>query len=143
MAARPLLLVTGASLAVQLALAAWIALAARDPQLDPVPFIGIGVGGMLVVVGILLPRTRSNWFLGIRTPWTLSSERSWEQTHRVGGYLFIAIGVIVVASALLLSAGVFFGALMIGLIGSVAFLGTYSYLGWRDDPHRSFMRDRP
>lgn len=113
------------------------ALAAHDRQLDTIPFVGIGAGAVLIVAGSLLGRTRSNWFLGIRTPWTLSSERSWLQTHRVGGYLFIATGVAALASALLLPASVFFWVLMVGLLGSVAFLVVYSYLVWRDDPERT------
>ena len=113
------------------------ALAAHDRQLDTIPFVGIGAGAVLIVAGSLLGRTRSNWFLGIRTPWTLSSERSWLQTHRVGGYLFIATGVAALASALLLPASVFFWVLMVGLLGSVAFLVVYSYLVWRDDPDRT------
>lgn len=114
-----------------------IALAASDREFDTVPFVGIGAGAVLVVIGSLLSRTRSNWFLGIRTPWTLSSERSWTLTHRIGGYLFIATGIAAAASALLLPANVFFWMLMAGLGGSVAFLVVYSYLVWRDDPDRS------
>jgi uncharacterized membrane protein len=80
--------------------------------------------------------------MGIRTPWTLSSERSWELTHRVGGYLFIALGAVAVASVLLLPASVFFWVLMIGLAGAVAFLVVYSYLVWRDDPDRISSKER-
>ena len=57
------------------------------------------IGGLLVVIGNLLPRARRNWFFGIRTPWTLSSERVWERTHRLGGWLFVAGGLILVAAA--------------------------------------------
>jgi uncharacterized membrane protein len=114
-----------------------VSLAARDPALDTIPFVGIGAGALLVVIGSLLGSTRSNWFMGIRTPWTLSSERSWELTHRVGGYLFIAVGIAAVASVLLLPASAFFWVLMIGLAASVAFLVVYSYLVWRDDPDRT------
>lgn len=39
-------------------------------------------------VGDLLPRAEPNWFVGIRTPWTLSSEAVWDRTHEVGGLLF-------------------------------------------------------
>jgi uncharacterized membrane protein len=99
--------------------------------------VGIGAGAILVVIGSRLGRTRSNWFLGIRTPWTLSSERSWALTHRASGYLFIALGIVTVASVLLLPASVFFWVLMIGLVASVAFLVVYSYLVWRDDPDRT------
>ncbi len=114
-----------------------MSLAARDPGLNTAPFVGIGIGAILVVIGSLLGRTRSNWFLGIRTPWTLSSERSWALTHRVGGYLFVIVGMAAVVSVVLLPASVFFWVLMIGVVASVAFLVVYSYLVWRDDPDRN------
>jgi uncharacterized membrane protein len=116
-----------------------IALAARDASIATVPLLGLGAGAMLVVIGSFLGRTRSNWFMGIRTPWTLSSERSWELTHRVGGYLFMAVGAVTTLCALLLPAEVYFWTLMIGLAGSVAFVVAYSYVVWRDDPDRQTM----
>jgi len=44
--------------------------------------------------GILVENAKRNWSIGIRTPWTLSSEKIWEKTHRVGGKLFKIAGVI-------------------------------------------------
>ena len=44
--------------------------------------------------GAVLGKVRPNWFVGIRTPWTLSSKRSWVRTHRLGGWLFMALGVL-------------------------------------------------
>ena len=61
----------------------------------------VGVGLLLLLLGNVLPRVRPNWFIGIRTPWTLSSDRAWEKTHRVGGYIFSAAGLVVVAAAAL------------------------------------------
>jgi uncharacterized membrane protein len=43
------------------------------------------VGGLIMLIGLVLPKLRSNWFAGIRTPWTLSSERVWHLTHRLAG----------------------------------------------------------
>jgi uncharacterized membrane protein len=43
------------------------------------------VGLLFIVLGNLMPRFRSNFFFGIRTPWTLSSEQMWMKTHRLGG----------------------------------------------------------
>ncbi|MEO8578855.1 MAG: SdpI family protein [Gemmatimonadales bacterium] len=59
-----------------------------------------GIGILLVVIGNLLPRARPNWFVGIRTPWTLSSDRVWEKTHRFGGRLFVVAGLIIALSSL-------------------------------------------
>ncbi len=45
-------------------------------------------------VGILIENAKRNWFVGIRTPWTLSSDRVWNRTHAFGGKLFKAAGLI-------------------------------------------------
>ena len=46
-------------------------------------------------------RIRKNFFIGIRTPWTLASDEVWSRTHRIGGRLFILSGVIIWIGALL------------------------------------------
>jgi uncharacterized membrane protein len=55
--------------------------------------IPIGIGLMFYYCGILCERAKRNWFIGIRTPWTLSSDRVWARTHRVGGLLFKVAGI--------------------------------------------------
>jgi len=55
------------------------------------PFLSlvlVAVAGLLYAAGVVLGRTRPNWIVGIRTPWTLASERVWERTHAVGAPLF-------------------------------------------------------
>lgn len=59
----------------------------------------VGMGLLFVVLGNYLPKVRSNFFIGIRTPWTLSSEEVWYQTHRLGGKLMVAAGLLVILSA--------------------------------------------
>lgn len=44
--------------------------------------------------GVLVENAKKNWFIGIRTPWTLSSEKVWDKTHKIGGRLFKIIGVL-------------------------------------------------
>lgn len=44
--------------------------------------------------GALIEKTKRNWFIGIKTPWTLSSDRVWDKTHQLGGKLFKAVGII-------------------------------------------------
>jgi uncharacterized membrane protein len=60
-----------------------------------------GLGVVLVVLGNYLPKLRSNFFMGIRTPWTLSSEEVWYQTHRVGGRVMVAGGLLVLLGSFL------------------------------------------
>ena len=51
-------------------------------------FIPLWVAILFFYIGILLENAQQNWFIGIRTPWTLSSEKVWNKTHRLGGKLF-------------------------------------------------------
>lgn len=58
-----------------------------------------GVGLLLVLIGNYLGKIKSNWFVGIKTPWTLSSETVWQKTHRLGGWLFVLFGLLLFVSA--------------------------------------------
>jgi uncharacterized membrane protein len=115
-------------------------LATLGSDVDITAIALFGAGALFVVMGNFLGKTRSNWFFGIRTPWTLSSERSWTLTHRLGGWLFVGIGVLVLVSTVLFGASVaiwvMLGALLVGVAGLLA----YSYLVWRDDPARAGAR---
>ena len=64
--------------------------------------IFVGVGVMLMIMGNYFGKLKSSFFIGIRTPWTLSSETVWQKTHRVGGKLFVAAGFLLASSALAL-----------------------------------------
>jgi uncharacterized membrane protein len=77
-------------------------------------------------IGHILPFVKRNFFIGIRTPWTLSSDYVWEKTHTVGGIVFKALGVIFLC-------GIFFGAfaiyfILVPVIIGVVFLVIYSYI---------------
>jgi len=58
------------------------------------------IGGLFYGIGVLMGSTRLNWFVGIRTPWTLMSEEVWDATHEVGGRLFKLCGVLAFAGVL-------------------------------------------
>ena len=57
------------------------------------------VGGLFIIVGNYLGKVRRNFFIGIRTPWTLASDEVWARTHRVGGWLFVMAGIAIISSA--------------------------------------------
>ncbi len=59
------------------------------------------IGLMFIMLGNLLPKIPSNFFAGIRTPWTLSSEEVWRKTHRLGGIGFIIGGLLMIIIPLL------------------------------------------
>lgn len=103
----------------------------RGRHVDVATVTPLMVGGLLVVVGSLMGKIRPNWFVGIRTPWTLSSKTAWVRTHRAGGWAFIAMGLATIAMAVLRSAWAV-GALSVIFLGGTAGLIVYSYLAWRD-----------
>lgn len=70
-------------------------------QVDVGGLVTFGIGLMLAGMGHVLPKLRSNFFFGIRTPWTLSDEQVWARTHRFGGLVFVATGGLLLAVALL------------------------------------------
>lgn len=60
-----------------------------------------GFGLLFYYLGILTENAKRNWFIGIRTPWTLSSDIVWDKTHRIGGKLFKAAGGIALLGVLI------------------------------------------
>jgi uncharacterized membrane protein len=84
------------------------------------------LGMTLISVGNLLPRTRPNLAIGIRTERTLSDRACWMRTHRHAGYVVVASGVVVVLSALAVPRPI--GPGMILLVGPAAVVGTWLLL---------------
>jgi uncharacterized membrane protein len=64
-------------------------------------FVTLLVGGLFVVTGNVLSQVRPNYFVGIRTPWTLDNEAVWRKTHRLGGALFVIAGLAMMATSFL------------------------------------------
>ena len=61
----------------------------------------LGIGLLFIFLGNYLTRVEPNWFVGIRTPWTLSSDTVWRKTHRTGGALMVIGGSILAISSFL------------------------------------------
>jgi uncharacterized membrane protein len=94
------------------------------------------LGAMFVLLGNLLPRARSNFVFGIRTPWTLSSDAVWARVHRVGGYAMVAAGLLTIAAAFL-RPRIGFAIALPSLLLSALVPVIYSYILWnreRRDP---------
>ncbi len=59
------------------------------------------IGALFIMIGNYMPKTRQNRTIGIKVKWTLQSEANWNATHRVAGFTWVAIGIIILASAFL------------------------------------------
>lgn len=98
--------------------------------------VGGGIGVLFAIIGNVLATVRSNFMFGVRTPWTLTSERSWDRTHRVVGRLLVVTGVLMVATALTGQLVVVMGVMLV-MLAVILVGGTwYSYRVWRTDPER-------
>ena len=90
------------------------------------PFLGV----VFIFIGYMLRQAKRNFFIGIRTPWTLSSDTVWDKTHQLGSILFMASGVLAII-------GSFFGGMtafwlfFVPLMTSTVVLMVYSYILYR------------
>ena len=66
----------------------------QDVHINETIFTGMGL--LFIVLGNYMGKVRKNFFIGIRTPWTLASDEVWSRTHRLGGKVFILIGLFMV-----------------------------------------------
>lgn len=91
-------------------------------------------GLFLIVMGNYMGKIRHNYMFGVRTPWTIASEQSWNKTHRITGKLWVLIGALTLVTAWFLSGSISAYILLVGMLGSTAFAMIYSYLVWKNDP---------
>jgi uncharacterized membrane protein len=113
-----------------------VVLAAFGHNVNMSTVVMLATGVLLIVIGNFMSKIRPNWFVGVRTPWTLSSKLSWNKTHHLAGWLFMLIGalffVMVLAPNFWMMTAIFvFDALCL------AWIIAYSYLVYRNDPYRT------
>ncbi|MBN1449850.1 MAG: SdpI family protein [Anaerolineales bacterium] len=84
------------------------------------------MGLLFVFAGVMMRKAKRNFFIGIRTPWTLSSDRVWDETHRIGATLFIISGILALLGVFFADYAVWF--ILIPVLASTLFLLVYSYV---------------
>ena len=90
--------------------------------------ITCAVGVLLVVLGNYMGKLRKNFFIGIKTPWTLASDATWERTHRLAGWLFVAAGLVWIGCGL---TGAPPGVLLAVVLVAACVPAAYSFLIYR------------
>jgi uncharacterized membrane protein len=93
-----------------------------------------GLGLVFILTGLMMRQAKRNYFIGIRTPWTLSSDRVWAQTHRLGGVLFIACGLVSILGVFFPGPVAFMLVLLPILLVSLV-LVIYSYILYQQETH--------
>ena len=93
------------------------------------------IGILFIVIGNYLPKCKQSYTVGIKLPWTLNDEENWNRTHRLGGKLWVACGVVVILSMFLPNK--FMVAIFLSVIAVAVFVPTvYSYLTFREKEKR-------
>lgn len=87
------------------------------------------VGLLFIGVGYMTGQAKRNFFIGIRTPWTLSSETVWDETHKLGSKLFMLGGAVTIISAFLGENGIWL--MLAGMLVAAFVPIIYSYILWR------------
>ncbi|MCG8370605.1 MAG: SdpI family protein [Proteobacteria bacterium] len=102
--------------------------AALGSDFEMSTFIMGAVGLLFMVMGNFLGKVRKNFFIGIRTPWTLASDEVWAKTHRLGGWCFVIAGALIAIAAVTAPGIRGMGYIVIGMVLVPV---VYSYLAYR------------
>ena len=101
-------------------------------EINVARMIILGIAALFLLFGLVMPEIKKNYMVGIRLPWTLHSEKVWNKTHKFGGKLFIALGIIM-AAAYFLPVVYSFWILIGGIILMLVALVIYSYLEYKKE----------
>jgi uncharacterized membrane protein len=112
-----------------------IVLSVRGYPIDMTRAATVLVGALLEAVGAVMGRMQPNPVMGVRTPWTLTSRASWDASHRVGGWLFMGIGGLLMLGGLTGIGLLMVAGIVVLLVGAIA-LVIYGYWIYRSDPNR-------
>ena len=100
-------------------------------QISPNAVIPLGMGLLFYYAGVLTENAEQNWFIGIRTPWTLSSEKVWKRTNRLGGKLFRIAGITAFSGVFFPEYAIYF--ILVPAVIVVVITVVYSYLEYKKE----------
>lgn len=113
-----------------------VLLAAMGFDADVPGVLMVFVALTIAVAGNYMGKVRPNFFIGVRTPWTLSSDLSWEKSHRVMGRLFVFSALAALATRCAVGTEAGYVVLAATLTASVLVGIVSSYVYWKHDPER-------
>jgi uncharacterized membrane protein len=100
----------------------WWSLGAR---FNLIQYLAPAFAILIYYAGILMEKAKRNWFIGVRTPWTMSSDKVWNKTSKVGGLLFKIAGIIALIGTVLPDYAIFL--IVVPIILFTVYLFVYSY----------------
>lgn len=120
------------------ALLVWTTLGGGGDTAPPLVMRGVlAVSAVFfIVIGNFIGKARPNFFLGVRTPWTLTSDIAWEKTHRLTGKLWMAAGALALLASLFAPVMAALAVFLAATLGVAVFAIAYSYVVWRSAPDK-------
>jgi uncharacterized membrane protein len=106
-------------------------------HVDTPRWIAIALSLLLVVLGNFMGKSRSTFFVGLRLPWTLTSEMAWEKSSRIAGRGLVTTGVVALLTVLFVGTTIGILVVAIGALLSFTVGGVASYLYWKHDTRRN------
>ena len=85
------------------------------------------VGVLFLAIGNYLPKTKRNETMGIRLPWTLASEENWNHTHRIAGFTWVILGLLMAAASLIRLHDIAVVVVLIALTAGIPAAYSYGY----------------
>ncbi|MGX7109507.1 SdpI family protein [Facklamia miroungae] len=95
-------------------------------------YIEGSLGILFIILGNFMPKIKFNYFMGIRTPWTLANEHVWYHTHRLAGKVFVLMGALIILT-ILLPAAIKEWAFLVITLGGVIVVSMASYWFYRKE----------
>ncbi|MDI9395063.1 MAG: SdpI family protein [Euryarchaeota archaeon] len=114
-------------LAVHLEVLLWNA----GTKISPNFVLPLGIGLLFYYIGILTENAERNWFIGLRTPWSLSSDRVWKKSNRAGGKLFKIAGITAVLGVFFPEYAIYFIIVPTIIVAGISVV--YSYIEYQKE----------
>lgn len=91
-------------------------------------FVIVGVGLLFMFLGNFMGQLRPNYFVGVKTPWTLASEEVWRKTHRLASRVWVASGLVMALAGLILGGEKGIALIVAAIAAAVIIPLVYSYI---------------
>lgn len=98
-------------------------------RIHPMTPMSAGIAILFFYTGLIMDKVERNWFIGIRTPWTLSSDTVWKKTHQKGAMLFKICGIIAIPGVIFPDFAIYF--IIVPIILVSIYLVAYSYIEFK------------
>ncbi len=107
---------------------AWEAanIGATHMTVDVVKLTNILLGVIFIVFGNIMPKTKKNGTVGVRTNWSMYNDNTWRKINRFGGIAMVVAGLLTIFTAAIASGGVGMVLLLIYLLGVIFTIVVYS-----------------